>query len=282
MRALAEFVMKGRAQAVLVAVFATGSVLFAWVGAAVVALVTLRKGPAQGAQVLFWTMVPGLVLAAMGDTGPVTTLLGVMLAATVLRQFASWSWTLLAAVVSAVVTTILMATIGQGYIAEILRLLTEAVTQIASQSNQPTGLHAAIPSATQVAGLLGLSNGFIVIISLILARWWQSLLYNPAGFGTEFRALRLTPQLTTLLLVAGFGVSALGPDYRLWGLIFALPLLFAGLALIHDLVARRQLNSNWLIVFYISFLLLDPVKLVLLVAAILDSWFNIRARVASR
>jgi hypothetical protein len=282
MRALADYVMKGRTQAVLVAALTTGSVLFAWVGAAVVALVTLRKGTAQGGQILLWAMIPGVVLAAMGDTGPVTSLLGVMFASVVLRELASWPFALLAATVSGIVTSVLMVTIGQGYIEEILRLLTETVAQMAVQGSDTSELQAAIPSATQIAGLLGLSNAFVVVISLILARWWQSLLYNPGGFSTEFKGLRLSPQLTVMLLVVGLTISMFGTDYRLWALIFALPIMFSGIALVHSLAEKRQINSNWLVVFYISFLLLDPVKLVLLVVAIVDSWFNIRNRVASR
>ncbi len=60
MRALAQYVMRGRMQAVIVAAVATGSVLFAWLGAAVVALVTLRKGTNQGLYVLFWALLPSI------------------------------------------------------------------------------------------------------------------------------------------------------------------------------------------------------------------------------
>ena len=280
MRALAEYVMKGRLQAVIVAVFATGSVLFSWVGAATVALVTLRQGASQGSQVLFWAMCPAVVIAAMGDTGPVTALLGVMLAAVVLRHSASWQLALAAAVASGVLTAALMATVGQGYVEEILRILADAFGQLASDAEKP--IEGVTPSASQISGLLGLSNAFVVVISLILARWWQSVLYNPGGFSSEFKSLRLSPQLTVSLVALGLVVSMLGVDYRLWALIFVLPLIFAGIALTHALVEKRKLSSNWLVVFYISCVLLDPVKIVLLFAAIVDSWFDIRKWVSNR
>jgi hypothetical protein len=54
MRALAELVMKGRKQAAFVAVIAALLPLLYWVSAAVIALVTLRKGPQDGAGVLVW------------------------------------------------------------------------------------------------------------------------------------------------------------------------------------------------------------------------------------
>lgn len=280
MRALAEYVMKGRLQAVIVAVVATGSVLFAWIGAAAVALVTLRRGASQGSQVLFWAMCPALVIAAMGDTGPATTLLGVMLAAVILRQTASWQLALLAAVASGVLTAVVMATLGQDYVEEILRLLGDAFKQLASESKE--SIESVTPTVSQISGLLGLSNAFVVVVSLILARWWQSVLYNPGGFGSEFKSLRLSPQLTVLLVALGLVVSMLGVDYRLWALIFVLPLIFAGIALVHALVEKRKLSSNWLVIFYISCVLLDPAKILLLFAAIIDSWFDIRARVSDR
>jgi hypothetical protein len=279
MRALAEYVMKGRAQAVIAAALATGTVLFAWVGAAVIALVTLRKGSGQGGYVLLWAMLPAVVMAAMGDTGPVTTLLGVMLAALALRSTSSWSWALVAAVISGLMTASLLLTFGRGYLEEILTLLGDTLAQLASKGGD-SAIMPAQPSVQQVAGLLGLSNAFTVVMCLILARWWQALLYNPGGFSTEFQGLRLPPQLTVGLLIAGLVLSMLGADYRLWAVIFAVPFVFAGFALVHGLAAKKQLNSNWLKIFYISWLLFDPLKALLLIVAIVDSWLHIRGRMA--
>jgi hypothetical protein len=279
MRALAEYIMRGRTQAVLTAVFATGTVLFAWVGAAAVALVTLRKGPAQGSSVLLWALVPALVLAVWGDIGPVTGLLGTLLVAVVLRMTSSWPLALLAAVFSGLMTGILLLTVGQGYIEELLRMLGEMLAQIDSPSaEQPVTL----PGPSLIAGLLGLSNTFTVVMCLLLARWWQSVLYNPGGFRSEFHALRLPPVVTSGLLVVAILLTMLGPDYRMWALIAAVPLMFVGFALVHGLLAQKQLRSNWLFVFYISWLLLDPLKALLLIAAVIDSWVNIRGRLAAR
>ena len=282
MRALAEYVMKGRAEAVIVAAVATGTILFAWVGAAVIALVTLRKGPSQGGQALLWAMLPAVVMAAMGDTGPVTTLLGVMLAAIVLRSTTSWPWALVAAVTSGIVTALLLLTFGRGYLEEILRLLSDALAQLQSQNSASTPLQLVQPTVMQVAGLLGLSNAFTVVMCLILARWWQALLYNPGGFSAEFHGLRLPPQLSIALLLVGLLLSTLGSDYRLLAVIFALPFMFAGFALVHGLAARKQLSTNVLIMFYIVWLLFAPVKALLLIAAIIDSWINFRGRVADK
>ena len=43
-----------------------------------------------------------------------------------------------------------------------------------------------------------------LIATVILARWWQSMLYNPGGFGVEFQALQLP---RWLLPIAGLFVG---------------------------------------------------------------------------
>ncbi len=297
MRALAEYVMKGRSQAVLAVVFATGTVLFAWVGAAIIALVTLRKGTTQGAYLLFWGLIPATVLAAWGDTTPITTLLGVTAVASVLRVTSSWSWTLMAAVFSGLVTAYLMLTVGSGYIELMLQLLGDAFAEMGKQSDTLAQKELAdgivqsapavkaggipIPTATQIAGLLGLSNAFTIIMCLVLARWWQALLFNPGGFQAEFHGLRLSPQSTSVLLAMGILVSLMGPDYTFWAIIFAVPFIFTGFALIHGLAAQRQIKSSWFVLFYCSWLVLEPVRALLLILAVADSWLDIRGRLAS-
>ena len=282
MRALAEYVMKGRAQAALVAAIATGTVLFAWVGAAVIALVTLRRGSSQGANVLLWSLLPAAVVAAWGDTGPITTLLGVMLAATALRVTSSWSWALMAAVISGVLTALVMITAGAGYVEMIVQLVADTIVELGKQAEISGQQAAAIPQPTaqQIAGLLGLSNAFTVVMCLMLGRWWQGMLYNPGGFQKEFHQLRLLPPLTVVLLVAGIVLASLGADFRIWAVIFAIPFIFAGFALLHGVVAARGLTSKWLVIFYISWLVLDPVKVIVFVLVVVDSWINIRGRLA--
>ena len=58
--------------------------------------------------------------------------------------------------------------------------------------------------------------------------------------------------------------------------------MFAGFALVHGLAAKKQLGSNVLTMFYLVWLLFAPVKALLLIVAIVDSWINFRGRVADR
>lgn len=284
MRALAEYAMKGRAQAVIVAVVATGSVLFAWVGAAIVALVTLRKGTRQGSQVLLWAMLPAVILAVMGNIGPAVTLVSVTLAAAVLRNMQSWQWVLVIAVCAGTLEGLLSI----GRLEPVAQLMSETMAQIASESERWKPVMAPwleLPLAQMqvlTAGWLSLWSSFWVIVCMLLARWWQASLYNPGGFQSEFHQLRLSPLMSFGLVAVMLVISSQGVEYQLWALVFTIPFMFAGFALIHGIVARRKLGGNWLAIFYVSWLLLDPVKGLLIIAAIVDSWVDIRSRVAKR
>ena len=72
--------------------------------------------------------------------------------------------------------------------------------------------------------------------------------------------------------------STLGLEYRTWAMMFFIPLSFAGLALVHARAASRGGGSGWLSVFYVAWVLFDPVKLVVVMFAIADSWFDFRQR----
>ena len=62
MRDLAEFIMRGRWQALAVAVIGSVLVIAAPVSAAAIALVTLGRSMRDGAWVALWSMLPALLL----------------------------------------------------------------------------------------------------------------------------------------------------------------------------------------------------------------------------
>ena len=118
----------------------------------------------------------------------------------------------------------------------------------------------------------------LVVMCLLLARYWQAELYNPGGFGVEFKALYYPVTASSVLVVCALGLSSMGLQYRTWAMIFFIPLTFAGLALVHARAATRGQGAGWLGVFYAAWLVLDPVKLIVVFFAIADSWFNFRQR----
>ena len=138
------------------------------------------------------------------------------------------------------------------------------------------------PDATQIAGMLGAGTAMTSVLCVLLARYWQAALYNPGGFGEEFKALYYPATVSTVLAVATLAVSSLGLQYRSWAVICIIPLTFAGLALIHARAEARGQGKGWLTGFYVAWLLFDPVKLLVVFFAIADSWLNFRQRWANK
>jgi hypothetical protein len=275
MRALAEFVMRGRAQAIAVAIVSTAIPMLFWIGAAVVALVTLRRGPYEGALIVMWAALPGAVAAWFGEIMPLSLLLGALALAALLRASASWPWTLCGAALLGMLLSAGLMMFGGDYLAVVEKMFAELVAAMQKQAADGTSITP--PGRTEIAGIFGLIDSVMLVVSLILARSWQAALYNPGGFGTEFRALRLGPAQVVGLMVAAMGTIALGASYRYWAWIPLVPMLFAGLGLVHAIAATRG-RLGIMGLFYVALLLLPPVKQIVVMLAAVDGWLDIRRR----
>jgi hypothetical protein len=280
MKGLASFVMRGRFQALMVTVAGAGSLLFCWLSAAVLALVTLRKGAGAGAGLLAWALLPsGALLYAYGDSGPVTMLVGTTVLAMVLRSTVSLPTAILASIPVGAITGLGLVAFGGQYLDQIVDVFGQflaTMEQQLSQGGEPVVL--ARPDATQVAGMMGAGTAASSVMCLLLARYWQAALYNPGGFGEEFRALYYPPAVSTALALATIAIASLGAEYRTWAMICVLPLALVGLALVHARVLARSQGKGWLTGFYVAWVIFDPIKLLVVFVAIADSWFNFRQR----
>jgi len=282
MRALAEFVMRGRTQAIAVATLAVSSQLLAIVGVAVVGLVTLRRGAKDGLIVMMWAQLPALLFALMfADISNVLALIGIVVAALILRTTRRWPLALMVAVVAGVIAAMLFNTAATGYVQQWIVSANEVFADL-SRRGQQGAVQLPQLSSTLVSGALGWGVSGYVVLSLLLARWWQALLYNPGGFRSEFHQLRLPPVLALGLTAAAIGVSSSGGEYLLWAVIFTMPLGIAGLALVHGVVGSKGFGRGALIATYLLLLLVAWFKLVLLLLALIDSFVNFRARITPR
>lgn len=284
MKGLAEFVMRGRLQALLVAVACAGAWLFCWISAAVVALVTLRKGAGEGAWLLMWALLPaGITLYTYGDSGPLALLVGTMGLALVLRATVSLTLAVLASVAVGFASGAAILAFGGEYLAQVAQYFGEFLStieqQLAEGGNQ---VELPRPGIGQIAGMLGTGTAMLSVLCLLLARYWQAALFNPGGFGEEFRTLYYPVAVSTALALLAIVLSGLGMEYRTWAMICFIPLTFAGLALIHARAKIRGQGSGWLGVFYAAWFVFDPVKLLVVFFALADSWMNFRQRWAQQ
>ncbi len=281
MRSIAEFAMRSRAAALLVAALGTGTSLFFWVGAAVVALVTLRKGLSEGAIILLWSLLPAAaVLYLLAEVLPLTTLIGAFVVAAVLRSTVSLSLGLLMAPVTGLLVGGVLVTVASGYLDMLVQVMQQLVSQF--KAGLPADAPEVVivsPSKELISGGLVLMHTLCVSVSLVLARWWQATLYNPGGFASEFRALRFNSRLSAAVLLCAGYLMTLGEQYTLWAMAIVMPLLMSGLGLLHFLFNKTHNKRRWVWMLYISLVLVDPVKFVICLLAVIDSFIDVRRRV---
>ncbi|TQV67265.1 hypothetical protein FKG94_26100 [Exilibacterium tricleocarpae] len=276
MRALAEFIMAGRVQAAVVVLLGSWLPL---ISPAAVALITLRRGAGDGALILLWALLPPLSGFFVGNVGPLMPyvslggLLTVYGAALVLRQSLSWGHCLTAVVALSCLTVLSAAWLMPDMAQQMLALFREILASLMA------GQEELALSNVFVTGWLGSMTAVAGVLALLLARWWQALLYNPGGFQAEFHQLRLDPAQALVSLAATMYCLVQGGDYLTWLGVFAVPLWLAGVALVHFSVRVRQLGWPVLVVFYPLVVMLNPLSLtLLLLLAFSDTWMNFRAR----
>jgi len=279
MRALAQFIMRGRLQASLVAFI--GNFLPILISPAVVALVVLRKGLAASSIILLWGLLPLVLVFNTGAIAPmlVSAIIAIMLVTTIvadeLRRSVSWSRTLLLAVVLSVVSGLILQMLFPGQADLLLAEVGKVLEQVKTPETEMV-----LPGTTFLLGLVSYAIAIHVVICLFLARWWQALLYNPNGFQSEFHNLRLGVTQAWILMVAAIGCYSLSEDYLAWGKVFELPLLLCGIALVHYTVKQKQLGGHWLVLFYVGLILTGPLMSTMLLGiGFIDSTVNLRSRI---
>ncbi|GAB5415353.1 MAG: hypothetical protein Cons2KO_29560 [Congregibacter sp.] len=281
MRGLAEFAMGGRFRALLIAIASSGSLLFAWVGAAMVALVTLRKGQGEGFWVLLWATLPALVVAqATGDTSILAMLMGTAALAAILRGTVSLTLTALCTVVVGLGTGMLLLVFAEGLLAELSKVFGDFFSSLDQRSIEAGGqaLNLSPPSQLQLAGMMGTANAALCFLCLVLGRYWQAALYNPGGFGEEFRSLVLPKAVVWGLALIALGLASIGLAYRSWGAAFLVPLTIAGFALLHARAKFRGQSSFWMGSVYTAWIVFDAAKLALILLVLADTLVGFRAR----
>ena len=176
MKALAEYVMRGRTQAASLSVVTAALPLLFWLSASIISLVTLRRGRDEAALLLALAAVPALVwLFLGGDPRPAITVGGTVLLAAILRMTVSWVHTLAVAVGVGIVSGWIFEVTLPGIVADMVKLsiaiIEEAQPQVAAGFEQKE-----LWAERGCVGILGAWQVTLMLCCLILTRWWQSVL----------------------------------------------------------------------------------------------------------
>ncbi len=271
--------MRGRPHAVGATIVSTSLPLLNWLGTAIVGLVILRKGPVEGLMVLLWAMMPlGIALYLIGDPSPVIAMLGTAILAYVLRVTVSWEITLTIAVLVSALGSLVFELTATEVLAVIVEWYMEYTRQLAVELQQTGDLSFAEAKNT-IMGFFAMGQAYAMLVFLILARWWQSQLYNPGGFGKEFHQLRISPLVSAALVFMMLICFLFSEQLGRWIPLLTVPLVVSALAFVHWAMGSRKMSGNWVFGFYLLLLLLFQVVYPLLASlALMDSWFNLRTR----
>jgi hypothetical protein len=283
MRAIAEFIMRGRMQATLVVVVSAALPLLFWLSAAAGSLVLLRRGLSDALGILAWALLPAIGWWYFGEPRTLLVLLGALGLALLLRATSSWDRVLLCSVALGLVYGLVLGAVFREPIEAMAGELQKLMPQVLEGVHQQMSVdeRARLDSliAPVLTGLIAALLQVVSLLSLMLGRYWQGLLYNPGGFGREFHVLRLPTPLAMLLLGGMLLGPNLGPQMAMLTPLCSVPLVFSGIALLHGLVAQGRLAKFWLVGTYITLLLFMQLTYPLLVVlAIVDSLFDFRGR----
>jgi hypothetical protein len=302
MKVLAAYIVSGRWQAVLVAALSGvltvlvppfGSMLN-YLAAAVVALVTLHVGVLAGLQVMvIATAITLLVFQLLGVQALVALVLVLMLwlpcwmTAAVLQQTNNLGQALKTAALFGVCLLLLVFGLygnpAAWWLEQLQRIeatLTEAGLSFPALADEQllqevSALMTGVVFASLVIG---------VTASLLLARWWQSVLVHPGAFRDEFYELRLgfTNGLLTLgiMLIARFAQGTISDFGAQLAMIMLVPYLLVGLAVIHSLLQRAGRGTAWLVAVYVLLAIVPQATLLLAAGGLLDTWIDFRRRLA--
>jgi hypothetical protein len=296
MKGLAAFVMRGRWQSVIgVAGLAMASMaipLMSLFSSAALGLVALRRGAGESFLVLCVSaVVAGLTGLFLTGNSVAAMAYGLLLwvpvwpVAILLRETAQLGLTLEAAALLALLVVIGIflilpdpAGLWQETLLQLVQPMFEhapaGLDQAQVSSNLSTFAH--YMSGVAVGGsLAGL------VLGLLVARWWQAMLFNPGGFRSEFLAMRLhAVSGYAWLAVIGLGLLLDGfPAELAWNLSipFFVPFVTAGFAVLHAMLAMKRF---WLIGLYVAPFFLPQLLLPVAFMGFSDIWLKWRRRLS--
>jgi hypothetical protein len=299
LRRFTDFILQSRLQAVLVAFLVAFIPLIGSISVVIAALITLRKGIWEGFWVAIAATIPYLlsyaVNPAAGDIDFTTAALAVLIVsnlltwlfAAFLRKYQHWGFTLEIAALFGVAVVIIVHVIYpdvQGWWQTQLNVYLSKTTAMVSEAKADAEVTAV--QTQMVSAMKRYATGFVVasvlfnaLLQLLVARWWQALVFNPGGLRAELHRIRLS-YVSGVVFVIGLLLSYLNNAVAL----DAIPVLFlaffiAGLSVLHYLIVPARANWMLLMFLYLAVIWLFPASIVIVsLIGLSDTTVNIRQR----
>lgn len=269
------------------------------------AFVTLRKGVVEGAVMTVAATLPYIFSFMMASHDPAAlplvlwTAVSVAVASNILTWifavllYRQMTWSAILQV-AALVGVLAVSVVHLAYpnIADWWQAqLTSYYTQAASVMSGVLNTGVSTPSDAQMESInitKNYASGMIIaavllnaVIQLMVARWWQAVLFAPGMLRKELHNIRLSP-LAGVLFILSLVFSYLGNSV----VVDMLPILYllfagAGLSVVHYFFALMvsPMRWFWIAVLYVALLFAMPTSMVFIaMVALLDIWLDLRKK----
>ena len=303
MRVLAAYIMRGQLQAIttvtVCAVLALVMMPLSWpigyLSAAGVGLVTLVQGSREGGKTLLGAVVLQAIIGMLIIGSPALALafaLSLWLPAWILTSVMLSSRSLVMPIqvllvfglVAVMMMYLVMGDPAMWWYNHIVNDVIPTLEKANIGFTRGPEFELRLANATKLmSGVLIMISAWGVLAGLLIARWWQAILYRPGAFGEEFQSLslgKIMAMLAVLLVVLAMMGKGLVAELASNMLLVMIGLLLLqGLAIAHALVARFKANHVWLVMMYMMLIFLMPYMLVMVaVAGLIDNWIDFRTR----
>lgn len=289
--------MKGRMQAITVASsLALLSLILppvSIVSSAAVALVTLRRGGYEGLYVLlasyFLAAIIGLIFFGSFQFallyGPLIWLIAV-----VLREVKHLS--------IAVEITVLFGVVGIVaffiFVSDPAAMWSSILTQMAQPMLETNELDFPVEKIKEniqffsrfMTGGVAAGSIYGLLFGLFLARWWQSVLYNPGGFREEYLSLKVRPQLALAsIIIAAIAWLMTGVlSEACWNITILFVVLYTivGTAILHIAFSTMKAKFFMVPLLYLTLVFVPHMTIVVVIVGIIDTWLDLRSKILNK
>ena len=280
----------------------SGLPLIGIIGTLIAILITLRKGMQEGALAFVASLLPVLLIYKyMPQQQIPDTVLSIFdivimllvinliawLSASILRRTSSWSIVLDTLGLLGTLCIIALhlaypdlATWWQHWLTDYAHGISQAVggddNALASLKQMPVALR------NVATGLSGVVCSVYALTGLLIARWWQAVLYNPGGLRQELMQIRLSKASGVVAVICLLGALAHVAMLQDALLIIAMIYVIAGFSFMHYAITQRRIKWWWLTIIYVVLFLYAKSIWLIAVAGFIDMAIDGRKKLATK
>ena len=121
-----------------------------------------------------------------------------------------------------------------------------------------------------------------LLFGLFLARWWQSVLYNPGGFREEYLSLKVRPKLAiaSIVIAAVAWLMSGVLSEVCWNITILFVVLYTivGTAILH--IAFSTMKTRFFMVpfLYLTLVFVPHMTIVVVIVGVIDTWLDLRSK----